>query len=305
VSVAGEAPRDDDVWATTLSLAPNGRSVVAIEFGQSAVYFDDIRGESVGLPVTQCQSPNSICAWTTDSSGFVLFDAPDRLWGELKLFDVNTLNVVASAKLDFALGALSLNNDTLLVFKETGEQFSSPTPWRPQMYHIGSRSITLLKPAMPTKNCPSMGAVFGIGKMPLLLTGSRSLSAPMELWLLPLNSHPQSLIPQNGMVEGVSNNSRNVMLQEFAVNASGTKLATLWEQTDEAGQSDSEFVEFFEISGRHNGSKGPILNCVIGRFKTSHSWALQNQQRCECSVSALKLAFRTHGIAASLCFSGS
>gem|GEM_PF-7093967 len=32
---------------------------------------------------------------------------------------------------------------------------------------------------------------------------------------------------------------------------------------------------------------------VIGRFKTSHSWALQNQQRCECSVSALKLASRT------------
>lgn len=44
---------------------------------------------------------------------------------------------------------------------------------------------------------------------------------------------------------------------------------------------------------------------VIGRFKTSHSWALQNQQRCECSVSALKLAFRARGIAASLCFSGS
>ena len=44
---------------------------------------------------------------------------------------------------------------------------------------------------------------------------------------------------------------------------------------------------------------------VIGRFKTSHSWALQNQQRCECSVSALKLVFRARRIAASLCFSGS
>ena len=41
---------------------------------------------------------------------------------------------------------------------------------------------------------------------------------------------------------------------------------------------------------------------VIGRFKTSHSWALQNQQRCECSVSVLKLVFRARGIAASLCF---
>ena len=48
----------------------------------------------------------------------------------------------------------------------------------------------------------------------------------------------------------------------------------------------------------------PLLH-VIGRFKTSHSWALQNQQRCECSVSALKLVFRARGIAASLCFSGS
>ena len=41
---------------------------------------------------------------------------------------------------------------------------------------------------------------------------------------------------------------------------------------------------------------------VIGRFKTSHSWALQNQQGCECSVSGLKLVFRTCGIAASQCF---
>ncbi len=48
-----------------------------------------------------------------------------------------------------------------------------------------------------------------------------------------------------------------------------------------------------------------IEKIVIGRFKTSHSWALQNQQRCECSVSALKLVFRTRGIAARLCFSGS
>ena len=41
---------------------------------------------------------------------------------------------------------------------------------------------------------------------------------------------------------------------------------------------------------------------VIGRFKTSHSWALQNQQRCECSVRDLELVLRTRGIAASQCF---
>jgi len=31
-------------------------------------------------------------------------------------------------------------------------------------------------------------------------------------------------------------------------------------------------------------------------------WALQNQQGCECSVSGLKLVFRTRGIASSQCF---
>ena len=41
---------------------------------------------------------------------------------------------------------------------------------------------------------------------------------------------------------------------------------------------------------------------VIGRFKTSHSWALQNQQGCGCSVSGLQLVLRTHRIAASQCF---
>jgi hypothetical protein len=43
---------------------------------------------------------------------------------------------------------------------------------------------------------------------------------------------------------------------------------------------------------------------VIGRFKTSHSWALQNQQRCECSVSGLTLVLRARGSAASQCFDG-
>jgi predicted transposase YbfD/YdcC len=36
-------------------------------------------------------------------------------------------------------------------------------------------------------------------------------------------------------------------------------------------------------------------------LKACH-WALQNQQRCGCSVSGLKLVLRTHKIAASQCF---
>ncbi len=261
VNVASDAARDIDRWATTLSLAPNGKSLVAIEFGQSAVYFDDIRSESVGLPVKECRSPSSICVWASDSSAFVLFDAPDRLWGELKLFDIETLNVVASAKLDFALGALSLTNDTFLVFRESGEQFSSTAPWRPQLFQIGSRSITPLTPALPTENCPSMGSVFSIGKMPFLLTGSRSLVAPLELWLLPLDSRSESLIPQKGIVEGVSKDSPKAMLQEFAINSRGDKLATLWQRSDEASQNDFEFVEAYEISLRDKESKLTVLGC--------------------------------------------
>ena len=61
----------------------------------------------------------------------------------------------------------------------------------------------------------------------------------------------------------------------------------------------------FGVGESTGQGKSMLIRNVIGRFKTSHSWALQNQQRCECSVSALKLVFRTRGIAARLCFSGS
>ena len=275
-------------------LAPNHRSLVATTTSGDALFFAEVANADNGKLVASQHNCLPYSAWMANSSAFLLYDAPDLLWGNLQLMDVEQLQPFKTLKTQFVTGLLPLSSDRFVIFVESGEQFSSAKRWQPLLYELSHEAGLVSVGHLPTINSPTFGAACKCNGVDVILTANYTKSGDLEAWIEPYSAYTgdKNSRPTKGATFDKEAMTGNGFLRSIVTSDDGTVVVTLWRDENNLAES-SEYLIIGRLELTQTDSQGSVL--VSHRIAMSDSYKLSKSECDVIDVSNQRLAVISNG----------